>query len=464
LKIPVVVLTDLDKAIASAIESARIDVVGNPNSPEVWGRYGMVLFAHEFESEAAICFAAASTQDSADERWPYYRALCLHKSNPQEAIAILRTRVERFGNEPIVPRQFLVELLLEQGESDEAEQHLSVLIANDPLDARARHAKARLLFMKNRFRECHDEILRFLRDTNQMYDQQISNAKLLANSNRHADAAEIIRIADAQLAERQGKQKTLGLLLAAAMRQIGQNENAEKQSIHATALPDLAWIDPYLQAIAKLRTGKKNDLNRADMAFGRKDYDGSISILLDVIKNYPKEPFAYVFLGRAYNRKGSIAISSGDNKVAVEQFQLARRFLETGLGMDPNSVDAIFRLGFATYNIAILENDSNLLSEVEQLYRKAIELKPDFTRAHFNLGDCLFKQGKYHAAAQSMREAIRIDPTYTEAHVALGVMLFQQNELSESKRHLQIALKTSPDNETAKQLLERIGAKELGFE
>ena len=45
--------------LAAAITLARAEVQGAPRSAESWGHLGAVLLAHQFDREAALCFARA---------------------------------------------------------------------------------------------------------------------------------------------------------------------------------------------------------------------------------------------------------------------------------------------------------------------------------------------------------------------------------------------------------------------
>ncbi|MCA9216344.1 MAG: tetratricopeptide repeat protein, partial [Planctomycetales bacterium] len=345
----------------------------------------------------------------------------------------------------------------EQGRLAEADSQLQTYLhlGQQPDRARARHAKARLLFMQGRFRECHDEITSFLRDTAQEYNKAIAKANELAKSDKQAASA-LVRSAKATLASSDKKQKTLGLLLAATFRQLGQIDDAEKQAAHVQDLPDAEWPDPILQQVNALRTGKKHQLNLADIAFGRGEYDKSIALLEDTIRNYPDEIYAYVFLGRALNRKGTQAKNAADSALALKYFTRSKSVLEEGLARSPDSVEAIFRLAFATYNLGSLDPRLRDISKEEELYRRAVQLKPDFARAWFNLSDCLHRQGRLGDAVTAMEQAENLEPNALDTKLALANLYLENQQLDKATAQLNAVLKTDPQNKHAKQLLQRI--------
>jgi len=60
--------------------------------------------------------------------------------------------------------------------------------------------------------------------------------------------------------------------------------------------------------------------------------------------------------------------------------------------------------------------DLGNLKEAELSTRKAIELKPDFAEANYNLGNILKDLGNLKEAELSYRKAIQIKPNFAEAY------------------------------------------------
>ncbi|MCA9182413.1 MAG: hypothetical protein KDA51_13200, partial [Planctomycetales bacterium] len=151
----------------------------------------MVLLAHEYKPEAAACFAHAAEINPNDDRWHYLRGNAVVSTDPDVAIESIATAVNVSGDRHPYYRLVLVDILLEQGRLAEADSQLQTYLhlGQQPDRARARHAKARLLFMQGRFRECHDEITSFLRDTAQEYNKAIAKANELAKSDKQAASA-----------------------------------------------------------------------------------------------------------------------------------------------------------------------------------------------------------------------------------------------------------------------------------
>ena len=72
------------------------------------------------------------------------------------------------------------------------------------------------------------------------------------------------------------------------------------------------------------------------------------------------------------------------------------------------------------------------LDSAVKSYEKAIIMKPDYAKAHFNLGGALHELNDYEQSLNSYRKTIEIDPDYVEAHNNLGNLLREFGQLDEA--------------------------------
>jgi Flp pilus assembly protein TadD len=98
---------------------------------------------------------------------------------------------------------------------------------------------------------------------------------------------------------------------------------------------------------------------------------------------------------------------------------------------------------FSNYGV-ILQNLGKL-QEAESSTRKAIEIKPDFAEAHYNLGNILKSLGKLQEAESSTRKAIEIKPNYAEAYLNLGSILKGLGKLQDAELSTRKAIEIKPD-------------------
>jgi tetratricopeptide (TPR) repeat protein len=72
--------------------------------------------------------------------------------------------------------------------------------------------------------------------------------------------------------------------------------------------------------------------------------------------------------------------------------------------------------------------------------RKAIEIYPDYLKAHNDLGTYFLSQGKLDDAATELREAVRIDPKAFNPRLNLGIVLVSQHDFKGAAENLDSAL------------------------
>ena len=78
-------------------------------------------------------------------------------------------------------------------------------------------------------------------------------------------------------------------------------------------------------------------------------------------------------------------------------------------------------------------------------YRKAVEIAPNYAKAHVNLGIGLAATGDSDGAVQSYRAALAIDTGSAPANYNLATLLYARGELQEAANLLRRALKSKPE-------------------
>jgi len=77
-------------------------------------------------------------------------------------------------------------------------------------------------------------------------------------------------------------------------------------------------------------------------------------------------------------------------------------------------------------------------------HRKALQLKPDFAKAHNNLALALSAAGKRAEAKKSLQKCLELHPSYLRAAYNLAVLHFQDGELALAKNLLQQIIQHNP--------------------
>jgi tetratricopeptide (TPR) repeat protein len=102
----------------------------------------------------------------------------------------------------------------------------------------------------------------------------------------------------------------------------------------------------------------------------------------------------------------------------------------------------------AWYDVAC-DLEASSPDEARAAYQRAIELDPNHSDAHVNLGRMLHEEGAPLAAQQHYRRALETDPSHPTAAFNLGVALEDLGRLNEARNAYLRALELDPDNADA---------------
>ena len=105
----------------------------------------------------------------------------------------------------------------------------------------------------------------------------------------------------------------------------------------------------------------------------------------------------------------------------------------------PDNPRALINLGNA------LQEDDQPDDRAMKCFRRALEIRPGFPEAHYNIGYAYQQQGNYDQAISQYLLALRSDPDYPDAHNNLGVVLQKRGQIDRAIVHYHRALKLSPD-------------------
>jgi len=110
---------------------------------------------------------------------------------------------------------------------------------------------------------------------------------------------------------------------------------------------------------------------------------------------------------------------------SLKNFEKSVNFFSKAINLQPEYIKAHNNLGNVLTHLGRFE-------EASQCYAKIVKLKPDFAEAHFNLGKSQNILGKLEESIYSHTKAIELKPNYTEAHTELIKILTYHNPKKES--------------------------------
>ncbi len=165
----------------------------------------------------------------------------------------------------------------------------------------------------------------------------------------------------------------------------------------------------------------------------REDLEQAVSFYDDAIEALPG-------YAKAHNGRG-IAL------VKLDETQAAFASYKNALDLKPDYSDAMF-------NLAVLRERSDAAA-AERWYRKTIDTDPQYTEAYVNLGRLLAGQGRFAEAAPLYLKAIEIEPDNPTAHNNLGTMLARAGKLPQAVQAFRKAVELDPEYPEAQANLQR---------
>jgi tetratricopeptide (TPR) repeat protein len=143
-----------------------------------------------------------------------------------------------------------------------------------------------------------------------------------------------------------------------------------------------------------VKGGKVVRLNkRATAAFEVGDTKEALKLLLRAVKAYPHYEVTYHNLGNVY--------------LALDKVQEAEDVFRKAIELKPTFVEALNDLA------SLLVVRRGRKDEAEKLYRRAIEVNPKYPYSHVNLGNLLMGKGQFTEAEIEFKKALEskgLDP------------------------------------------------------
>ena len=390
-------LSGTPRPVAEIIAETHDALLRDLDSAEAWGKLGMAYFAHQFEAEAAICFARAEQLDQHEYRWPYLYALTIGVSDTQKAENGYRRALKLRDNQSVIYTR-LAELLLAAERFDEAEPLLEQALRYDGKSVRALLA--------------------------------LSRRRLVADD--LSGALELAREA-AQLAP---ETREVHELLAQLLRRSGDSDGARDELAlagrHRQA--EMLWNDPIGAEVLEFRRDARWSLDQAEQLANEGRYGQASETLRQAILADDRDPELYSTLGRYL--------------IQAKRFGDAEQILDHGLKRHPNAVEVRFQRGTVDFLL-------NRFAKAETWFREVLAARPEYYLAHYNLGHTLAKLDRADEAIKSFEEAARLRPDFADAHTNAGRLLLAAGQKPAAVDRLKTAVRLAPNDNTARQLLEK---------
>ena len=144
-----------------------------------------------------------------------------------------------------------------------------------------------------------------------------------------------------------------------------------------------------------------------------------------IISAFPKTfPEAYDSLGIVYVKKGRL-----DEAISV---------FKKALNIKPNYADA-------HYNLGVAYHEKGVLDEAISEYKKALTINPNDAMAHVNLGTAYKDKHRLDEAISEFKKALIIKSNFAEAYLNLGVAYYEKGTLDKAISEFKQTIEIMPD-------------------
>jgi tetratricopeptide (TPR) repeat protein len=174
----------------------------------------------------------------------------------------------------------------------------------------------------------------------------------------------------------------------------------------------------------KQLTLSKEQLDSVYTLYSNSQFQAAIDKIKALNEEYPNVPLLFNLIGACYKELGNLEGS-------VKMFEVA-------VNIKPNYAEAHFNLG-------VVLTDLGRLDAAIESYNNAIKITPRYFDAHNNLGNAFQNQGKLEAAIESYEWALAYNPHLAEAHNNLGNALSEYGRIESAIKSYEKAVSIKPD-------------------
>jgi len=198
--------------------------------------------------------------------------------------------------------------------------------------------------------------------------------------------------------------------------------------------------------------GVKNEADRQAVADRIKNFSAAaVNLMEDLTRRHSRD--SRNWLARALVFENLINVVDGSDKWAIKMYE---EYLKLS-PKDPEPYLKIGNINFAAADFLRQLNQAKLQNQIsaglklaEENYRKAIELKPNYILAIYNLGVVYERQGRVKDAVGQLELIKQANPSDANLAFQLGLLYYRDNQKTKSLNELERATAIFPDFSNAR--------------
>ena len=168
----------------------------------------------------------------------------------------------------------------------------------------------------------------------------------------------------------------------------------------------------------------KEEINSVISLFSSGLFHETIEMLDTLNKDYPNQPLLLNITGACFAGLG--------------QFNTAIKYYKNAIEIEPDYAKAHF-------NLAGVLHDQGELEESVNSYKNSLNYDSTYAEAHNNLANIYRELGELEKSINSYKNALSLNPNYAEAHFSLASTYEDYGKLNLAIEHLKRALKLNPN-------------------
>lgn len=217
-------------------------------------------------------------------------------------------------------------------------------------------------------------------------------------------------------------------------------------------------IGYYKSALSKKPTLRQAAENLAVIAQNNGDEKGAVAIYQDILANYPDDASSRARLAEIHRRRGESEKAIELSREALfrdprtlqayktmmhvyyeqKQYSLARLIALRATKLDDADPEIYYTVGL----INLAEKDGG---KARAQFKKAVDCRPDFLPAHYQLTKMAFAQEDYQSAEEHLRRILQANGNNAQALVNLGVAYKGMGQLDKAMQTYDEAQKLNSD-------------------
>ncbi|MCE5276974.1 MAG: tetratricopeptide repeat protein [Planctomycetaceae bacterium] len=184
----------------------------------------------------------------------------------------------------------------------------------------------------------------------------------------------------------------------------------------------------------RLDSAETEELDKAWAAIAKKDWGTATSILTSLREKQRDNPVVWYALGQLH-------AAIGNHDIALQHYQVA-------IDLKPNYAAAHFNMGLACSTL-------NRHADAIEAYKQAIAIKPDMAQAYSWMGDAWSKMKCHRDAIEACKKAIAIDPNYALSYRVIGVVYTDLKQYSQAIEFFKKGIAIDPGDNRAYVIMAR---------